>query len=92
MHIPRKAMTAALCNEIHSIHFANQLFWNQKAQSRDARYEYHLRQVRLEEIRAELAMQTVESRISHPVDTIYVDLRIYAGSTVRRRPQANRPH
>jgi hypothetical protein len=90
MHIPRKAMTAALCNEIHSIHFANRLFWNQKGQSRDARYEYHFRQVRLEDIRAELAVRTGKSRIGLPVIAAYVDSRIYAGSIVQKHPPRTR--
>lgn len=52
----RKTRWAALNKEIHSIHFANGLFWGQtSAHSRESGVEYYRRQDRLEEIRRELA-------------------------------------
>ncbi|MGA7645292.1 MAG: hypothetical protein WBW01_02180 [Terriglobales bacterium] len=51
----RKARMAVLTEEMHSIHYANMLFWEQKkANSREASAEYYHRQSRLEEIRSEL--------------------------------------
>jgi hypothetical protein len=55
----RKAYLGVLSKEIHSIHFANMLFWRRKsAHSRKAGVEYYRRQDRLEEIRCELSMLT----------------------------------
>ncbi len=46
---------AVLTEEMHSIHYANRLFWEEKrADSREASAEYYRRQDRLEEIRSEL--------------------------------------
>jgi hypothetical protein len=45
---------AVLSEEMDSIHYANRLFWEQKAHSREASVEYYRRQDRLEEIRSEL--------------------------------------
>ena len=51
-----QARMAVLSEEIHSIHYANRLFWEQKrAHGRKAKVEYYRRQDRLEEIRSELA-------------------------------------
>lgn len=51
-----QARMAALSEEMHSIHHANKLFWEQKrARDRKAKVEYYRRQDRLEEIRGELA-------------------------------------
>lgn len=47
---------AVLSVEIHSIHHANRLFWEQKnSGGRKAKVEYYCRQDRLEAIRSELA-------------------------------------
>jgi hypothetical protein len=60
----RKARVAALHEEIHSIHFANRLFWREKAHSHGAGVEYYRRQDRLEEIRCELGgLDGVTNRI-----------------------------
>ena len=44
----RKAEMAVLSEEMDSIHYANRLFWEQKAHSREASVEYYRRQDRLE--------------------------------------------
>ena len=52
----RQTRMAVLSVEIHSIHHANRLFWEQKrTDGRKAKVEYYDRQDRLEEIRSELA-------------------------------------
>ncbi len=51
----RKARIATLHEEIDAIHFANKLYWEQEAPTREARAEYQRRQDRLQEIRSELA-------------------------------------
>ena len=52
----KRIRIAALNEEIHSIHAANRLYWEQgEDQSRTARAEYRRRLDRLEEIRSELA-------------------------------------
>jgi hypothetical protein len=53
--IRKKARTAALQEEIASIHLLNRLYWERAdAATSDARAAYHCRLGRLEEIRAEL--------------------------------------
>ena len=51
----RKARIAGLQEEIHSIHYANALYWRQANPSDANKSEYYRRQRRLEEIRKELA-------------------------------------
>jgi len=52
----RQERMTVLSEEMHSIHHANRLFWEQKkARGRKAKVEYYRRQDRLEEIRGELA-------------------------------------
>jgi hypothetical protein len=46
--------TTVLNEEVHSIHYANRLFWSEQSHNREARIEHYLRQDRLEEIRSEL--------------------------------------
>jgi hypothetical protein len=46
--------TTVLNEEIHSIHYANRLFWSEQSHNREARIGYYFRQDRLEEIRCEL--------------------------------------
>ena len=51
-----EAKIAALEEEMESIHAADTLYWQQgTSQTREARVEYQSRQVRLREIRRELA-------------------------------------
>jgi hypothetical protein len=50
----RKARIAVLQEEIHSIHYANALYWRQANPSDADKTEYYRRQQRLEEIRKEL--------------------------------------
>jgi hypothetical protein len=52
----RKARIAALHEEIHFIHYTNELYWRQAKPSKTAMAEYQLRLDRLEEIRGELAV------------------------------------
>ena len=51
----RKARIAVLQDEVHFIHYANELYWRQPTPSDAAKAEYYRRQDRLEEIRSELA-------------------------------------
>jgi hypothetical protein len=47
--------------EIHAIHFANELYWGQKKCSPAAKVAYYRRQDRLEELRSELASLQFDS-------------------------------
>ena len=52
----RTANATVLNEEIHLIHYANRLFWEETdVHNREARIGYYRRQDRLEEIRSELA-------------------------------------
>jgi hypothetical protein len=51
----RKARIAVLQREIDLIHRANELYWRQEKPSDAAKADYYRRQVRLDEIRDELA-------------------------------------
>jgi hypothetical protein len=44
-----------LNEEIHSIHLANRLYWNQKFPNREEKAKHERRQIRLEEIRITLS-------------------------------------
>jgi hypothetical protein len=50
----RKARVMVLNEEIHSIHSANSLYWENKAPSREAKAGHQRRQDRLKEVRREL--------------------------------------
>jgi len=50
----RKARITVLQEEIHCIHYANELYWRQSNPSDAAKAEYYRRQDRLDEIRSEL--------------------------------------
>jgi hypothetical protein len=57
-----EAKIAALEEEMESIHAADTLYWQQGTnQTREARVEYQRRQVRLREIRRELAALRLDS-------------------------------
>ncbi len=56
----RKERIAALHQEIHLLHCANELYWRQAKPSDAAKAEYYRRQDRLEEIRSELAELQIE--------------------------------
>ncbi len=51
----REERIALLQEEIHFIHYSNELYWRQAHPSDAAKAEYYRRQGRLEEIRSELA-------------------------------------
>ena len=57
-----EAKIAALEEEMESIHAADTLYWKQgTSQTREERVEYQRRQVRLREIRSELAALRLDS-------------------------------
>lgn len=78
----RKARTAVLNKEIHSIHYANRLFWQcGKAHSRKAVVEYYRRQDRLEEIRCEVGGL---AGVTNRVDSLVISTPLTAVASLRQ--------
>ena len=76
----RKARTAVLNEEIHSIHYANTLFWREKVHSHEAGVEHYLRQARLEEIRCELGEL---AGVVNRVDPLAISIPLTAAALLR---------
>ena len=76
----RNGRVAALHEKIHSIHYANRLFWREKAHSHDAGVEYYRRQDRLEEIRCELGGL---AGVTNPLNPLAISIPLSAAAPQR---------
>jgi hypothetical protein len=73
----RKARASVLSAEIHSIHWANRLFWEGKSLNREAAVAYERRKERLETIRSVLS--ELQKRRTGPCSTLPGDYPYYLG-------------